>query len=379
MATGGSQARGGQGTIAVLLPHREVYASQGAGAVSLCVRDICSASRYRDRTVVLGRPVTAPFETPAFQPVTPSRWLPASRTSRYLAGAAALLRRINPALIEVHNRPQYIAPLRRKLPGAALLLYLHNDPRDTKAMSSPAARGRLLDRVQAVVCVSDYIRTCMLDGLEQHPGRTKVHASLNGIDTRRFALPPDQRKNKEVIFVGRINPDKGALLFARAVRKALPAMDGWRAVLVGAHWFGDSPRITDFERQVMNELQPLGDRVEITGYLPHEQVMARLQGAEIAVVPSLWEEPCSLAAIEAMASGCALIATRRGGLPEVVGDAGTVLATPTDDALASAIRDLAADPERRATCQRAARSRAEQVLDIRVVSARLDRTREPLL
>ena len=91
MATGEGRAQVGQGTIAVLLPHREIYASQGAGAVSLCVRDICSASRYRDRTVVLGRPVTAPFGTPAFQPVTASRWLPASRTSRYLAGAAALL------------------------------------------------------------------------------------------------------------------------------------------------------------------------------------------------------------------------------------------------------------------------------------------------
>ncbi|MEJ2688099.1 MAG: glycosyltransferase family 4 protein [Gammaproteobacteria bacterium] len=379
MTAGQDHAQGGQGTIAVLLPRREVFAAAGAGAVSICVRNICSASAYRDRTVVLGEPVQTPFEDLTYRPVPPARWLPGSRTSRYLAGAVRLLRRLNPAVVEVHNRPQYIKPLRRRLPGVALLLYQHNDPRDTKGMASPAARRRLLDRVQAVVCVSEYIRSCMLDGLQDYAGRDKVHVSLNGIDTRRFAAPPDQERQRTVAFVGRVIPDKGALLFAQAVRAALPALPEWRAVLVGSHWFGSSSRMTDFEREVMGHIQALGSQGEITGYLPHDQVMARLQQAQIAVVPSLWDDPCPLTAIEAMASGCALITTARGGLPEVMDDAGWVLKAPTAEALADAIRTLATDADRRSAYQRAARSRAEQVLDIRAVSARLDRIREALL
>lgn len=365
--------------IAVVLPRRETYTAAGAGAVSICVRDICSASAYRERTVVLGAPVQAPFEAPAFQPVIPARWLPGSRTARYLVGAVGVLRRMSPALIEVHNRPQYIEVLRRRLPDVPLVLYQHNDPRDTKGMASAAARRRLLDRVQAAVCVSDYIRACLLDGLDDYRGRDKVHVSLNGIDTRTHGLPADRQKRNEVIFVGRVIPDKGALLFAEAVRQALPKLNGWRAVLVGGHWFGSASRVTDFQRQVMAHLEALGDQAEIAGYLTHDKVMERLQKAAIAVVPSLWDDPCPLTAVEAMASGCALITTARGGLPELAGDAGWVLETPTVDTLAAAIHTLATDPDRRGACQQAARSRAEQVLDIRSVAARLDRVREPLL
>ncbi len=274
-----SESGGKPRTVAVLLPHREIYSAVGAGAVSICVRDICAASAWRDRTVVFGAPVEAPFEGVAFQPVQSASWVHGSRTSRYLAGAVRQFRRLQPAVIEVHNRPQYIGPLRRKLPRVPLLLYLHNDPRLMKGLATPAERARLLDRVAAVVCVSDYIRRCMLDGLQAHSGCDKVHANLNGIDTGRFAPPADHDKRPEVLFVGRLTPDKGALLFAEAVHKALPQLAGWRAVLVGSRWFRDAPRVTDFEREVTGHLEALGAQGEIAGYLTHEQVMARFRDA----------------------------------------------------------------------------------------------------
>jgi glycosyltransferase involved in cell wall biosynthesis len=91
-----------------------------------------------------------------------------------------------------------------------------------------------------------------------------------------------------------------------------------------------------------------------------DDALARLYGeAEVAVVPSLYEG-FSLPAIEAMACGRAVVATTGGALPEVVGTDGTtgLLVTPDDpEALATGIRTLLDDPDRRAALGAAARER----------------------
>jgi UDP-glucose:(glucosyl)LPS alpha-1,2-glucosyltransferase len=109
--------------------------------------------------------------------------------------------------------------------------------------------------------------------------------------------------------------------------------------------------------------------------MPHEKVMEAFSRAAIAVVPSLWDEPFGRTALEAMAAGCALIATRRGGLAEVVGDAALALDPPDVDHLASAVFALATDDARRADLQRQASERAGRLFDIRNWSARLDALR----
>jgi glycosyltransferase involved in cell wall biosynthesis len=107
--------------------------------------------------------------------------------------------------------------------------------------------------------------------------------------------------------------------------------------------------------------------------------MALLAQAEIAVVPSLWDDPCPRAAIEALAHGCALVTSRRGGLPEIVGDA-ALFVDPADTAgFAAALGRLGQDAPFRRELQARARARAAEVLDIRVAAARLDAARARLL
>ncbi len=66
--------------------------------------------------------------------------------------------------------------------------------------------------------------------------------------------------------------------------------------------------------------------------------------AAIGVVPSLWDEPFGRAALEGMAEGCAVIASNRSGLPEVVGDAG-IFFEPTADCLAAGLDALMSDTD----------------------------------
>jgi glycosyltransferase involved in cell wall biosynthesis len=107
--------------------------------------------------------------------------------------------------------------------------------------------------------------------------------------------------------------------------------------------------------------------------------MALLASADIAVVPSMWDDPCPRAAIEALAQGCALVTSRRGGLPEIAGDA-AIYVDPGDVAgFAAALRRLGEDEALRRGLQARARARAAEVLDIRVATARLDAQRARLL
>jgi glycosyltransferase involved in cell wall biosynthesis len=82
---------------------------------------------------------------------------------------------------------------------------------------------------------------------------------------------------------------------------------------------------------------------------PHEAVMAAWRGSLFGIIPSIWPEPCPAVAMEAMATGRPLIASRIGGLPDLVADGVTGILTPPDDAIAlqDAIMRLLTQPELR--------------------------------
>jgi glycosyltransferase involved in cell wall biosynthesis len=100
-----------------------------------------------------------------------------------------------------------------------------------------------------------------------------------------------------------------------------------------------------------------GAAVEFLGSRPRHEVAQLLAGARLAVVPSEWHEPLSLAAVEAMAAGVPLLVTPLGGFSELVVDGATGLHFRPGDAehLAARARELAADPQRNARMGRAAR------------------------
>ena len=98
----------------------------------------------------------------------------------------------------------------------------------------------------------------------------------------------------------------------------------------------------------------------INAMLPHADVVELYSHATVFVCPSIYE-PFGLINLEAMACGTAVVASRVGGIPEVVVDGETGMLVPPGDpaALAAAVRGLAADPERAARLGRAGRERVE--------------------
>lgn len=361
-------------SVAIVLPKNEFFADGRAGAVALTVIDFLRSSRLATTTRVLGPPVETAFASRArFQAVVPRRAWWRSRSRAYVLGCQAVLDAEPARVVEVHNRPDLFLDLAESLPNSACCLHLHNDPQTMRGCRAPAERTKVLGRAAAVFCVSGFVRARFLDGVRGDAA--KVHVLHNAIDVDTM---PVAQKRPLILYVGRVIEEKGALPLAQAAAAVLPRLPGWTVVIAGAHRAGATGEPTAYEHAVMRALEPLGERASYRSYLPHSAVMRLFAEAAVAVVPSVWPEPFGRTALEAMAAGCALITSGRGGLGEVVGDA-AVIAEPEPEALAEAIARLARDEPLRAALGSAARERARGEFDLATVAARWDAVRQDLM
>jgi len=160
--------------------------------------------------------------------------------------------------------------------------------------------------------------------------------------------PLDGTGRPRVVFVGRLARQKGVTTLVEAAARLRTA--GVRVVLVG-----DGP-----ERRAVEALidrHALHDRVTLTGFMPHRDVPAVLRGADVVVLPSVYEELGSVL-VEAMKAGAAIVASDTGGIPDAVGDAAMLVAPGDPSALAAAIDGLLAEPLRAEVLRARARQRS---------------------
>jgi len=349
--------------VATILPPYEGFGPGQAGAVGTIVHLLGRAPGFSP--LVIGGPQAgATFADVPFHAVRAARWRPGNVSIRFGAALLRTLRRAAPVLIEVHNRPELAPWLVRRLPTTPILLFLHNDPQGMRRASTSAERAWLLRRLARVVVVSEYLQRRLIEGISQ-PARAPV-VLPNAIDLR--ALPPPRAREPLILFAGRVVPDKAPDVFVAACSIALPQLADWRAELIGADRFRrDSPE-TAFTNIVRVAAERAG--VRTIGYRDHAFVLDAMARAAMVVVPSRWQEPFGLVALEAMASGAALICSSRGGLREVAGDVALYVDPDDPPGVASAICSLAADPVRRAAMGQSGRARAE-AFDVPVMAGRL--------
>ena len=179
-----------------------------------------------------------------------------------------------------------------------------------------------------------------------------VHIIPLGVNTRRFR-PRDGETprvpGRIVAVASSDHPLKGVPALLRAVAKLVTERDA-HLVVVG------SP--SDSTKDLVSQLS-LADRVTFRSCLPDDEYAALLASAEIAVVASMYEG-FSLPAVEHMASGTPLIATRAGALPEVTGDAALLVTAGDVEELSAALRRLHDSPSERERFSRRGLDRVRQ-------------------
>lgn len=116
-----------------------------------------------------------------------------------------------------------------------------------------------------------------------------------------------------VLYVGRIIEEKGIYELLCAVEQL--DIFSLRLVVIGSANFAVETN-TKFEEKVKTKIEALGKKVVFTGYIPNENLYSYYKMADIQVIPSMWEEAAGLVAIEGMAAGLPIIATKSGGMVE---------------------------------------------------------------
>ncbi|KAB1977665.1 glycogen synthase [Streptomyces triticiradicis] len=213
------------------------------------------------------------------------------------------------------------------------------------------AERTAVEAADAVIAVSGAMRDDIL-GCYPDLDPARVRVVHNGIDTSLYR--PDHgidvlerigldTGRPYVLFVGRITRQKGVPHLLRAVRDIDPA-----AQVVLCAGAPDTPEIESEFRELYRELSAVRDGVHwIPQMLPRPDVVQLLTHAAVFVCPSVYE-PLGIVNLEAMACGTAVVASRVGGIPEVVEDGGTGLLVPLGDdfeaGLARALDSVLTDP-----------------------------------
>ncbi|HEY1920928.1 MAG TPA: glycogen synthase [Streptosporangiaceae bacterium] len=230
------------------------------------------------------------------------------------------------------------------------------------ALSSWCERTAV-EAAAAVVAVSDGMRADVLNTYPAVPPE-RVRVIRNGIDTQQYAPDPGTEvlarygvdpSRPYVIFVGRVTRQKGLPVLLRAAQQLTP---GTQLVLCAGQ--ADTPELAAEVDSLLHQLT--GSKCEIiliSGMLPKPEVIQLLSHARVFACPSVYE-PLGIVNLEAMACGVAVVASRVGGIPEVVADGVTGLLVPPGDpaALAAGLNRLIADADLAREMGRRGRDRA---------------------
>lgn len=240
------------------------------------------------------------------------------------------------------------------------------EARDPRTILLTSVGGRLerwaCQRAAGVIALSDRLAELKrAEGLA--PGN--IHVIAPGVDLDLFEGPfVDPFPGYEgplVVFVGRLVPEKGVRVLAHAAAQL--GTPNARVIFIG-----DGP-----ERAALEAIRArfgLQDRVQFTGFRPHDEVPSILKRADVLVLPSLSEELGSVL-LEAMSAGVAIVASRTGGIPSLVHhEINGLLVPPGDPAeLAAALDRVLTDESLAARLRSGARAQAGR--DWNAVAARV--------
>ena len=145
-----------------------------------------------------------------------------------------------------------------------------------------------------------------------------------------------------MLYVGGISPNKNLAVLVRAFARLHQRVPGVKLVLGGDHQT-DGFKSSHAELAALIRAESLDQQVEFTGYVPETELRALYCGASLLAFPSL-DEGFGLPAVEAMACGVPVVASRGHALEEVVGEAGLLVDARSEAELAAAMEMILTDP-----------------------------------
>ena len=291
--------------ISILLPYKENFAPNYAGAVSLFVNDITKQSIYKDSTFIFGNTSSKKKLSKNYINLNLKKKIFHSTSKLYIDTFLDYHKKISTDLVEVHNRPNYINLIKKNFKNK-LILYFHNDPLTMNGSKSTKQRIDLLNNVDKIIFNSEWSKKRFFINLPNDDELLSQKTSVCYQSSSKVKINFKEKK-KTISFVGKLNRAKGYDIFGVAIVKILNKHKDWSAKVIG-----DEPR-----EQLIYKHQNL----KILGFKNNKFILNELKKISIAVVCSRWDEPFGRTSLEAASRGAAVIISNKGGLPETAKDA----------------------------------------------------------
>jgi len=235
--------------------------------------------------------------------------------------AVQALRESDPDVVFVHEghfASSALPLFRRWLPRAKIVLYVH-----TRLARSYTVRElrRLFASLDGIVCVSSYIENLVRSRLGAFGNEIPICSIINGVDTGQFFPSEEPPPPNEVLFVGQVGRHKGADLAVRAVSAVRSPI---KLRMIGSSVHGATKELTSYERSLrrLAASASQGRQISFEPFRPNSQLPGVYRSAGVLLLPSRFHDPCPLVCLEALASGCAIVGSTRGGIPTLCEDAG---------------------------------------------------------
>ena len=283
--------------IATILPYKENYSFEKASAASLWVSEFYKNSKYKNNNFIYGNTnyknhLTKNYKNISLKSIS-SKFK--SSTNEYCDKLINEFKIKKYDLIEIHNRPLILKRIASIIKNN-FIFYFHNDPLSMKGSISVNERLWILKNVEKIIFVSEYVRNRFFIDLDDKlkANTEVVYPSVNKTKIKK--------KKKYITFVGKLNSSKGYDIFEKSIVKILDEFPDWKAFSIG----DEERRAIYINHHNHTEL----------GFINHRKVLNQLNISEIAVTPSMWDEPFGRTALEATSRGCATVISQKGGLPE---------------------------------------------------------------
>ena len=329
--------------IATILPYKENYTVDKASAASLWVSEFYKNSKFKKYNFIYGHTKSKKYLTTNYINIILKNIKSKlkSTTNEYAEKLIKDLNSKNYDIIEIHNRPQLLLKLLNKV-KSRFIFYFHNDPLSMKGSKFINERLKILNSVDRLIFVSEWVRNRFFLDIDKKL-QSKTDVIYPSVHKQKPSI-----KNKNIIFVGRLNHSKGYDLFKEAIIKILDEFPKWWAYSVG-----------DEERR---SIYISHSRHKELGFINHKDTLKLLNKSEIAVVPSRWDEPFGRTALESSSRGCATIISNRGGLTETT-DYALILKRLDTKNIYQEIKMLIKHPQKKRKIQKLGRKNIKHLIN----------------
>jgi spore coat protein SA len=310
--------------VAIITPGVYPIPGKKATSVELVVQKTSNLLQKDVDVIIFGKKTKNQSFNERLGNITYYRYYFHSKT--YIQNVVQQLQKDKPDIIQIENRPKFVKFIRQAIPSAKIILTLHS----VTFISPPYMRKRLLNnyltQTNVIVVNSHFLKNYVLG--KTNLDSKKIIVNHLGVNIDQFkpkwqldstaSLEMLRKKlgvsqNKILLYVGRLVEIKGVHHILEAMPEIIQADPSIRLIIAGSP-FGHRAYADHLKKLA----ESVRDYVVFTSFIPNDKIHELFQLSDILLVPSAQKEAFGLVNLEAMSTGTPVIATKSGGIPEII-------------------------------------------------------------